>query len=277
MRTYLFKNTFNRLKNFSANQEAISIICDKAWNVFNDDGEAELFIFNTDGSIIITNNGTVTNGKWKFISANKSLIIKTERQEIMLVPSFIDGIIFALNQHGTDEYVFLIDSNNIEKFQPKTLTDLNKYFEKKLLEVQKKELEYIKEQEKKAKEKQELEAKTELNKKDREEAVKLFINIRYEDRKIKTVFHIILISLFLISLFLLGLVHLIFKNIEDDIISIFIILILLFTLSITYCGHQVIIEYTYKQDLKNINTYIEEHADKAHLKSHLVALANQRY
>ena len=83
MKTYIF-NAINRYKRFSENLEVQSAICNKSWWVFNDSGEKELYIFQEDGTLYITLNGKVTNGTWKYISANKSLIIGTESQSYML-------------------------------------------------------------------------------------------------------------------------------------------------------------------------------------------------
>ena len=70
MKTYLF-DTFNRYKRFSEELDAKTILCNKSWWVFNDSEEKELYIFNTDGSLIISVSGKVTNATWKYIPANK--------------------------------------------------------------------------------------------------------------------------------------------------------------------------------------------------------------
>ena len=47
----------------------------------------------------------------------------------MLHPSFFDKTIFALQQDGTNKYAFMIDEKQSQSFQPKSLTELNSYFE----------------------------------------------------------------------------------------------------------------------------------------------------
>ena len=95
MKTYLF-DTFNRYKRFSEELDAKTILCNKSWWVFNDSGEKEVYIFNTDGSLIISVSGKVTNATWKYIPANKSVIISGNNQSYMVHPAFYDNMIFAL-------------------------------------------------------------------------------------------------------------------------------------------------------------------------------------
>ena len=144
MKTYLF-DTFNRYKRFSEELDAKTILCNKSWWVFNDSGEKEVYIFNTDGSLIISVSGKVTNATWKYIPANKSIIIAAGEESYMVIPAFVDSNILALQIDGTDEFAFLIDEQNIQKFLPKTLLEVHQYFEDK--EAKEIEAQIIKEKE----------------------------------------------------------------------------------------------------------------------------------
>lgn len=130
MKTYLF-DTFNRYKRFSEKLDANTILCNKSWYVLNDSGEKEVYIFNTDGSLIISVSGKVTNATWKYIPANKSIIISGNNQSFMVHPAFYDNMIFALQVDGTNEYAFLIDENNLPSTNLKSLSDLVIYFAEK--------------------------------------------------------------------------------------------------------------------------------------------------
>lgn len=142
MKTYLF-DTINRYKRFSEELDAKTIICNKAWLIFNDSGEREVYIFNTDGTLIISVSGRVTNATWQYVSANKSLIISGNNQSYMVRPAFYDNQIFALQVDGTSEYAFLIDENNLPSTTIRTLSDLKEHFAEKerqaLLEEQRRE------------------------------------------------------------------------------------------------------------------------------------------
>ena len=130
MKTYLF-DTINRYKRFSEKLDVQTAICNKSWWVFNDSGEKELYIFNPDGSLDVSFGGRVTEGKWRYVSANKSIIITANTESFMLDPEFIDNAIFALKLNGTNQYVFMIDENNTTLFAPKTYKELMGYFEEK--------------------------------------------------------------------------------------------------------------------------------------------------
>lgn len=130
MKTFIF-DTFNRYKRFSNTLDIKTILCNKTWWVFNDTGEKEIYIFQDDGSIIIALNGIVTNADWKYVPANKSIVVSTQKQKVMLQPFFVDDFIFSLQLDGTNNYVFLIDEANKDSFQPKSLSDIGDYLKKK--------------------------------------------------------------------------------------------------------------------------------------------------
>ena len=131
MKTYLL-DTFNRYKRWSEQLDVNTILCNKAWNIFNDSGQKEVYIFQSDGSLIISLDGKVSNGKWKYITANQSIVIEGCEQGYMLHPAFMDEIILALQVDGTNEYAFMIDEKNKQSFAPTSLLTLQQYFEQKI-------------------------------------------------------------------------------------------------------------------------------------------------
>ena len=130
MKTYLF-DTFNRYKRFSDKLDAKTILCNKSWWVFNDNGDKEVYIFQTDGSLIISIKGRVSYSTWKYITANQSIIITSGEQAYMVKPAFVDGNILALQVDGTDEYAFLIDEQKLKELVFKTYNDILEYFSEK--------------------------------------------------------------------------------------------------------------------------------------------------
>ena len=128
MKTYLL-DILNKYNRFSEKLDVKTILCNKAWLVFNDEGKKELFIFQEDGSLIASVNGNVTYANWQYIPANKSVIISYDKERFMLHPAFIDNIIFALQQDGTERFAFMIEEKQSQCFNPKTLKELNAYFE----------------------------------------------------------------------------------------------------------------------------------------------------
>lgn len=131
MKTYLM-DSLNRYKRFSEKLDVKTILCNKSWWVFNDSGEKEIYIFQENGSLIVSLNGNVTVANWSYIPVNKSLIINSKEQSYMLHPAFSDNNILALQKDGTEHYSFLIQEDQLNYFQPKTLSELNAYFEREI-------------------------------------------------------------------------------------------------------------------------------------------------
>lgn len=144
MKTYLF-DTLNRYKRFSQELDVKTILCNKSWWVFNDSGDKELYIFQEDGSLLISLAGLVTNASWKYIPANKSIVVSTKEASYMLHPAYVDATLFALRLDGTDQVSFMIDENNKESSKFKTYTNIIEHFQEKerlALEAEQRALEY---------------------------------------------------------------------------------------------------------------------------------------
>ena len=177
MKTYLFE-TLNRYKRFSESLDAKAVLSNKAWIVFNDEGEKQVYIFQEDGTVLITTNGIGSVKTWKYIPANKSIVINGDGNRfVMLRIAFVDENILAFQLDGTDRYAFMIDENNKALFAPKTLEELNTYLVDKLDTEKQKQIE----QQNKDFELAE-EAKQEANR-ERAEKIKAEIQIKYQDSK----------------------------------------------------------------------------------------------
>lgn len=127
MKTFLLSIP-NRLKLKDQELDAQAALCDKPWTVFNDEGVKQLFIFQPDGTLLITTNGIVSNSTWKYISANRSIVISSEDKSIMFHPAFLDDVVFALQQDGDGSCLFMIDERNQQSFLPRSMTELSEYF-----------------------------------------------------------------------------------------------------------------------------------------------------
>ena len=151
MKTFLL-DSFNRYKRFSEELDVKTILCNKSWLIFNDCGDKELYVFQENGSLIASVNGNVTNAKWQYIPANKSLVVSFREQSFMFHPSFINNVIFALQQDGTERFAFMINEEQSEYFYPKSLKELNNYFEgieRKRIEAEEQEKRWLIEQQRK--------------------------------------------------------------------------------------------------------------------------------
>ena len=193
MKTYLFE-TLKRYKRFSESLDAKAVLSNKAWIVFNDEGEKQVYIFQEDGTVLITTNGIGSVKTWKYIPANKSILIKGDGNRfVMLRTAFVDENILAFQLDGTDRYAFMIDENNKALFAPKTLEELNTYLVDKLDKEKQKRIEQQnKENEFAEKAKQNVDRK-------KAEKIRREIEMKYLDPKMKrSMFFVVLAGVFYI-------------------------------------------------------------------------------
>ena len=191
MKTYLLE-TLNRYKRFSESLDAKAVLSNKAWVVFNDEGEKQVYIFQEDGTVLITTNGIGSVKTWKYIPANKSILINGHGNRfVMFRTAFLDENILAFQLAGTDRYAFMIDENNKALFAPKTLEELNIYLVDKL----DKEKQILIEQQNKENEFAE-KAKQEADR-EKAEKIKREIEMKYLDPKmIKGMLFVVLAAVF---------------------------------------------------------------------------------
>lgn len=138
MKTFLL-DIADRFRRFDEQLDVKALLCNKSWQVFNDSGVKEIYIFQEDGSLIISLNGKVSRATWQYIPANRSLIINSDNESYMLRPFFQDENLFTLQLDGTREYSFLLNEAQRASFPVKSLSDLKFYLEHKeerLLQIQ---------------------------------------------------------------------------------------------------------------------------------------------
>ena len=127
MKTYIL-DTVERVKRYSQSLDVKTILCSKAWYVLNEDGDTENLIFQPDGSVLVSVNGSTKKYTWQYIPQNQSLnIMHSEVEGTMLKPAFIDGTILAFNKIGTKECMFLIDDSLDESKKIYSLESVKKY------------------------------------------------------------------------------------------------------------------------------------------------------
>ncbi len=187
MKTFLYAIP-NKIHSFSRKLDVKAALCGKSWEVFNDEGVKQLFIFNEDETILITNNGKVINAFWKFIPQNSSILITTGQETIMFRPAFFNKDVFALQQDGVERYLFMIDEEKEPLFPNLSLETLAAYIEKEISkapmdkEEQKKQLQLEKQQ---ARMEQEKQRQIEKQKKEEERARQLQLEKQREEEEKK--------------------------------------------------------------------------------------------
>lgn len=130
MKTFLL-DIADRFRRFDEQLDVKALLCNKSWQVFNDSGVKEIYIFQEDGSLIISLNGKVSRATWQYIPVNRSLIINLDNESYMLRPFFQDENLFTLQLDGTQEFSFLINEIRKPFFPVNSLSDLKLYLKNK--------------------------------------------------------------------------------------------------------------------------------------------------
>ena len=131
MKTFLYSIP-NQLQSFSKKLDVKSVLCGKSWDIFNDEGVKQLFIFNRDRTMFVTNNGDVINASWKYISQNSSILITIDNETIMFRPAFFNKDVVVLKRDGTERFLFMIEEGMKTSSALFTLEDLIEYIDKEI-------------------------------------------------------------------------------------------------------------------------------------------------
>lgn len=127
MKTYLL-NSIQNLASISKKLDAKAVLYNKNWEVFNDSGEKEVFIFRTNNELLISRTGIVQKGKWELLY-NNTLLIEVDGILYLLNAAFVDNTFMALKLDGTNECMILIDSQLKQKLILESINAINSYLE----------------------------------------------------------------------------------------------------------------------------------------------------
>lgn len=127
MKTYLLSSIQN-LSSISKNLDAKAILYNKTWEVFNDSGDKEVFIFRAKNELLISRKGCVQKGKWELLSTS-SILIDVDEKSFLLNAAFVDSRFMALKLDGTDDCMILIDSQFKKQMILESIVSVENYLE----------------------------------------------------------------------------------------------------------------------------------------------------
>lgn len=131
MQAYL-NQLLPRIRQFSETLDKKELLIDQPWVLINDDGNKQQYIFERDGKLIMSLNGQVQYGRWRYISAAKSLIIDREKDSLLLNHEFFtDGVCILKRDGNIDKPWMLVNERivpdlNIKSYLTRLLPE-NKY------------------------------------------------------------------------------------------------------------------------------------------------------
>ena len=118
------------IRNWSYALDAKTILCSRSWIIINEGNVKEVYIFQEDGTLILSYNGKVCKTRWEYIAQNTSLIIEdTESDTYMLKPAYYDNKVLVLQVDGTDEYAIMVNENHIGELMLDSIDKIKQYIE----------------------------------------------------------------------------------------------------------------------------------------------------
>ena len=94
------KNLVNRLSQFSQEIDNIELFVDKKWVLIDDDGNHHSYIFERNGDLVMSLNGQVEMGNWRYYHAASSIKIDRITDQILLNQAFFDNAVMILKYDG---------------------------------------------------------------------------------------------------------------------------------------------------------------------------------
>lgn len=113
MPTYL-GNLLPRLQQYSQTLNRRELFIDHPWVHIDEQGNKQQYIFERDGNLIMSLNGIVKHGRWRFIPADNSLLIdRTPTDSILLNHSFLNAGICVLQKDGFINEPWIMVNKNV--------------------------------------------------------------------------------------------------------------------------------------------------------------------
>ena len=145
---YFLLNSIKRIKQYSQQLDAESVLSNKSWYVFSDTGEKIVFMFRSNAELLIVVNGKVNKGKWELLP-NKALLIDMGSESYLYNSAFVENQLLALNLDGANDCLIMIEEGLKNQLALNSVDKIDKYLENKYIIQPELELRRKKEEEEK--------------------------------------------------------------------------------------------------------------------------------
>ncbi len=113
MKTYL-SDIIPKIQRFSQRLDDLTILTNQHWVVVDEIMTTKnIYIFRTNGELLISQSGKVQKAKWEYLG-NNSLLIDKSDESFLFKHGFIDSNILALKVDSKNEYAFLVNENKYD-------------------------------------------------------------------------------------------------------------------------------------------------------------------
>lgn len=138
MQTYL-KNLLPRIQQYSQTLDKKELLVDQPWVLVDENNNKQQYIFERDGKLIMSLNGKVQYGNWKYIPAAQSLLIDRAADDSLLLNHefFTEGVCILKKDGFLDQPWMLVNQRvvpdlNIQQYLKSLLPERRNF---KLLPV----------------------------------------------------------------------------------------------------------------------------------------------
>lgn len=97
-----------RIIDYSQSLDHKETFIEKPWTWIDDLNNQQKYIFRRNGDLLMSLNGSVTIGKWEYISAAKSLLIDRIKDKLLLNQAFLDEAVIILKHDGIKGEKFML-------------------------------------------------------------------------------------------------------------------------------------------------------------------------
>jgi len=114
MKTFIL-DIIPKIKSYSKRLDDASILQNKPWIFLDENTKSKIvYIFRSNGQLLISNNGIIEKAKWEFIN-NELIMIETKESSFLFRHGFLDENILALNLDGQDGFALLINEIQLQR------------------------------------------------------------------------------------------------------------------------------------------------------------------
>lgn len=104
-------NIIQSIFQYSQKLDNLTLLCNQNWVVLSEIDKIKLvYIFRSNGELLISRNGMVVRGKWEFLGSN-SLMVEESGCLYLFKHGFFDENVLALKKDGVEDYAVFINEH----------------------------------------------------------------------------------------------------------------------------------------------------------------------
>lgn len=113
MKTFI-SDIFPKVQRYSEKLDNLTLLTNQHWvSIDNITSSKTVYIFRSNGELIVSTNGAVEKAKWEYLG-HKSLLIDQHGNSYLFKHGFFDKNILALKVDSRDEYAVFVNENKYE-------------------------------------------------------------------------------------------------------------------------------------------------------------------